>query len=151
MKSTHIVYINDRPLIFSYIYSEKVPLEYSGYKVLNEESSSIDKAIQLLESGTENGVVYMSEEVKESWKSFVARFTLIEAAGGLVKNSKEEYLFIYRLGKWDLPKGKAEYNESPEETAIREVEEECGLKNLKIEKKLGKTFHTYREKLIGFL
>ena len=146
MKTSHTVFINDSPLVFFYIYDDSVPDDYSGFAILNGESSSIDDAIQLLESGKESGVVYMSEEVKESWKSFVSRYTLIVAAGGLVKNEKDECLFIYRLGKWDLPKGKAEYDETPEETALREVEEECGLKNLKIVKELPKTFHTYKEK-----
>jgi 8-oxo-dGTP pyrophosphatase MutT (NUDIX family) len=146
MKTTHTVFINDRPIVFFYIYNENVPPEYSGYAILNEEGASIDNAIQLLESGKEKGVVLMSEDVKESWKNFVSRYKLIEAAGGLVKNDKDEYLFIFRLGKWDLPKGKAEYDETPEMTALREVEEECNLKKLKIEKELTKTFHTYVEK-----
>ena len=146
MKTTHTVFINDRPLVFFYIYDESVPDKYSGFAILNDESSSIDDAKQLLEKGKEKGVVLMSEDVEESWKSFVSRYTLIVAAGGLVKNDKGECLFIYRLGKWDLPKGKAEYDESPEQTALREVEEECGIKNLKIEKELNKTFHTYKEK-----
>ena len=63
-----------------------------------------------------------------------------------MKNKEGKFLFIFRNGKWDLPKGKAEYDETPEMTALREVEEECGLKNLKIEKVLTKTFHTYKEK-----
>ena len=146
MKTIRTVYINDKPLVFFYIYNESVPNEYSGYNVLNEENSSIDDAISLLENGKESGVIFMSEEVKESWKNFVSRYIVIVAAGGLVKNDKDQYLFIFRLGKWDLPKGKAEYDETPEMTALREVEEECGLKNLKIEKELTKTFHTYREK-----
>lgn len=146
MKTTHTVYINDRPLVFLNIYSKELPEDYSGFTIMNEEGSSIDDAIHLLEKEKVKGVVFMSEEVKESWKSFCSRFTLIEAAGGLVKNERNEYLFIFRLGKWDLPKGKAEYDETPEMTAVREVEEECGLTNLKIEKKLTKTFHTYHEK-----
>ncbi len=70
----------------------------------------------------------------------------MEAAGGLVKNSSGEYLFIYRRGKWDLPKGKADRDETAEETALREVEEECGLKDLKIIKELPATYHSFPEK-----
>ncbi len=38
--------------------------------------------------------------------SFLSMFKIIEAAGGIVKNEKGESLFIFRRGKWDLPKGK---------------------------------------------
>lgn len=68
----------------------------------------------------------------------------IEAGGGLVMKGKK-MLMIYRLGKWDLPKGKIEKGESIEEGAIREVEEECGIK-VKIVEKLDETWHTYHQK-----
>ncbi len=76
-------------------------------------------------------------------KAFFKHFTLIEAAGGIVVNEKKEILFIYRLEKWDLPKGKLEKGEKLEECAIREVEEETGVTNIKILKKAGETYHTY--------
>ncbi|TLX77705.1 NUDIX domain-containing protein [Labilibacter sediminis] len=74
---------------------------------------------------------------------FSKNFKQINAAGGVVMNSKNEVLFIHRLGVWDLPKGKAEKGESIEETAIREVEEECSISPLEITKELSPTFHTY--------
>ena len=75
--------------------------------------------------------------------SFFNEFYLVLAAGGLVEREKE-FLWIYRNNKWDLPKGKKEINEDIETTAIREVQEECGLgKELSIEKFLISTFHTY--------
>ena len=57
---------------------------------------------------------------------------------------------IYRLGKWDLPKGKTEKDENIKETAIREVEEECGITNLELIKPLQKTYHIYfiKERII---
>lgn len=68
---------------------------------------------------------------------------LIEAAGGLVVNERNEYLAIFRNGKWDLPKGKLEVNEKVREAAVREVEEECGIKVNKSGKKICKTYHVY--------
>ena len=70
----------------------------------------------------------------------------MEAAGGIVKNSMEEVLVIYRKKKWYLPKGKLDYEETPEIAAIREVREECGISKLVMGKFLMKTFHTYTEK-----
>jgi len=74
---------------------------------------------------------------------FLTVFTLIEAAGGIVKNPKDEILFIFRRNKWDLPKGKIEENEHVKDTAIREVEEECGVSDLTIVKDLPSTYHIY--------
>lgn len=89
------------------------------------------------------GVLWHSDFSKLR-KAFFKHFQVIEAAGGIVQNDKKEILFIYRLGKWDLPKGKVEEGESYEEGAIREIEEETGARNLKLKKKAGETYHTYR-------
>lgn len=75
--------------------------------------------------------------------AFFKHFTLIEAAGGIVQNDKKDLLFIYRLDKWDLPKGKMEEGETAAICAIREVEEETGVINLALKKKIGETYHTY--------
>lgn len=75
-------------------------------------------------------------------KHFIRKqFKLVKAAGGLVRK-KDKLLMIYRLKKWDLPKGKREKGESNIETAIREVEEECNI-NVKLGKKICTTWHTY--------
>ena len=82
-------------------------------------------------------------DVESMWKEFLKHFKLIDAAGGVVKNKENKLLFIFRLGKWDLPKGKVDEGETLEEAAIREVEEECGIGKLKIVEKLLTTYHTY--------
>lgn len=66
-----------------------------------------------------------------------------EAAGGLVTNQQGQLLFIFRQGKWDLPKGHPDPGESTQETALREVEEECGLDQLSIIKPLPCTYHAF--------
>jgi 8-oxo-dGTP pyrophosphatase MutT (NUDIX family) len=73
-------------------------------------------------------------------------FVNIHAAGGLVFNNTEQMLFIFRRGKWDLPKGKMEPGESPQETAVREIEEETGATGLSLIKPITQTFHLYEEK-----
>jgi hypothetical protein len=78
-----------------------------------------------------------------SLKMFKLLFTNINAAGGVVRNRKGEYLIIFRKEHWDLPKGKADKGESPGETALREVEEECGIDKLKITRRLPSTYHLY--------
>lgn len=93
---------------------------------------------------TEYDFLYvLCNDVEQAFKEYSSLYTVIEAAGGLVKNSKNEILFIYRREKWDLPKGKVESNETPEIGAVREVEEECGINNLEITRFLTTTYHTY--------
>lgn len=68
---------------------------------------------------------------------------LIKAAGGLVRNGFGECLFIHRLGKWDLPKGKLEENEKMKDAALREVEEECGITVDYLGPKILSGYHVY--------
>ncbi len=70
-----------------------------------------------------------------------SKFKIVKAAGGLVRK-KEKFLMIYRLKKWDLPKGKKEKGEKYKQTAVREVEEECNIK-VKLGAKICTTWHTY--------
>ena len=79
----------------------------------------------------------------DEWDEFCRCHTIVEAAGGLVQNSCGEYLMIFRNGRWDLPKGKREADETMEQTALREVEEECSIDRLTLLKPLTVTYHTY--------
>ena len=80
------------------------------------------------------------------WRSFKGLFKVIEASGGIVQNEEGDILFIYRNDKWDLPKGKIELNETREIAGIREVQEECGFKEIKLLDYIGTTYHLYSEK-----
>ena len=53
-------------------------------------------------------------------------------------------LFIFRRGKWDLPKGKSDIGETNKQTALREVVEETGIKELVIKNFFKTTFHLVR-------
>ncbi len=70
---------------------------------------------------------------------------VIMAAGGVVENEKGELLLIFRKKHWDLPKGKLDDGESIEECAVREVEEETGLKNVLLGELIDVTVHQYQE------
>ena len=77
-------------------------------------------------------------------KALLSEVTVIEAAGGVVRNEKGEVLWIYRRGRWDLPKGKVE-KEELESEALREVREETGLIDVAIGDLAGVTLHLYPE------
>lgn len=89
--------------------------------------------------------VFFHADLDKLKKALFKKFTVIKAAGGLVTNVKDEVLVIFRRGKWDLPKGKLDDGEALEDCAIREVEEETGLKNVKLADPLIITYHTYHE------
>lgn len=93
-----------------------------------------------------SNVIFLVNDVEECFEQFKSFFTVIEAAGGVVKNANNETLFIYRLDKWDLPKGKIEKGEQVEEAALREVEEECAVSGLVIKKQLNDCYHIYHLK-----
>jgi len=82
---------------------------------------------------------------EQLFRLFKKYFNYVKAAGGVVKNREEKYLFIKRFGIWDLPKGKLKTGELPRKGALREVTEETGVTGLKIEKKLANTFHVYQK------
>jgi len=86
------------------------------------------------------------QDANSLWNNFKSHFVIIEAGGGKVFNEKNEVLFIYRNNKWDLPKGKIEKNETIKNAAIRDVEEETGIENLKLINSLLTTYHIYKHK-----
>jgi ADP-ribose pyrophosphatase YjhB (NUDIX family) len=90
------------------------------------------------------GVIW-NKDLSRIKKALFKHFSVLEAAGGIVQNHDKEILFILRLGKWDLPKGKVEKGEKLSDCAKREVEEETGTKHITVKRKIGETYHTYDE------
>lgn len=105
--------------------------------------------VELLERSDHlQGLMISHDDLDELWADFRSCFKEIDAAGGAVQNDQNEILFIHRRGMWDLPKGKLEDGEEPQEGALREVEEECGINDLVLGEHILNTYHTYH--LDGF-
>ena len=138
-------------------YKEK-PIIISDKKSDLKNSLTIDPELlenldllKLLTKKKINSIGVFSNEFEIIINVFKKKFPEIIAAGGKVINNKSEILFIYRNKKWDLPKGKAEKNENISQTALREVEEETGIKNLSIIKPLDKTYHIFKRGKTNYL
>ena len=133
------VFINKHSLILT-----NKPIKDKKFLCFPLESVKLIKVIdQIISKEIKNVCLYHSD-VNEILKIFNRKIPIVTAGGGLVHNDKGETLFIFRNGKWDLPKGKVDKGETIEEAAIREVEEETGVKNLKIEKFLNITYHIFK-------
>jgi mutator protein MutT len=76
----------------------------------------------------------------------IANDIFIQAAGGIVTNEEGAILIMFRRGKWDLPKGKIDEGETPEQCAVREVAEETGLQAISLLSPITQTYHVYEEK-----
>ena len=109
---------------------------------LSERSLSI--CMQLLEKPGNYACYYLYHDLQKLMDALLGTAITIDAGGGIVYNERDEILLIFRRGKWDLPKGKVEKKEKIPLAAIRECEEECGVKDLGIIKKLLPTFHLYK-------
>lgn len=137
------VFVNDRAIFFTK--DTNIYQRLENVLIIHYFDEAIAHfTYELLKAETKTQfVVFKTNTPQQDFARFVACFELIVAAGGWVNNSEGNTLFIHRLGKWDLPKGKLEENESLEQGAIREVEEECGISKLVIEKHLMDTYHLY--------
>jgi len=112
------------------------------YYVINTEE--FVKSLNLyFTSEVKNDVLFYGYDTEKMFADMQSYFEYIEAAGGIVENSKGEVLLINRFGFWDFPKGKIERGETSEIAAIREVEEETGVEGLEITSKLNPTYHIY--------
>ena len=127
----------------------------SKNKSLSKENSFLLTSItlnEILKKVRKHKKIFLYHPKKsELLKVFKSKIKVIFASGGIVRNDNNQILFIYRRGKWDLPKGKAEKGESIRETAVREVIEETGIEKLKIDKYFSNTFHIVRNNKKYFL
>lgn len=138
MKSYRI-YINDNTLIIA----DRLPDQKEKITLLEEKGFSFEAFYESLGKQSAEQYALIACDPKAFYKEFKKNFTIIKAAGGLVQNAKDAYLFIFRNKKWDLPKGKVEKGEGLKEAGLREVEEECGVKISSNGKRLCKTYHVY--------
>jgi 8-oxo-dGTP pyrophosphatase MutT (NUDIX family) len=137
------VFFNDRALFLTDDFSSNFKTQFGLFFKYKEEED-LNEIIDIYGSISRITSLYIFHyDIDKLREDFRKCFKNIDAAGGVVRNKRGEYLLIYRRGKWDLPKGKLDNGENYQQAALREVEEETGLSHLELERPLMSTYHTY--------
>ena len=141
------IYFNDRFIEFVPKFIQiSFNQQFKNLDILDTSEKQLEKIMKLFLNDNLNYIIsYHTSNFDEIFITLKKMFYYIEAAGGFIEK-ESQFLFIHRHGKWDLPKGKLEKNETIEVAAIRECEEECSIENLIIKRQLSSTFHIYQYK-----
>jgi len=142
------IYFNDKPLFLCDRMTDEINVyAHHDDAVLIDEFShpAVNSMIHEMRQAKIHAGIFVHSDLEVLKKAFWKKFNLIKAGGGLVDNGKGLYLFMFRRGKWDLPKGKLDPGETLEQCAVREVGEETGLQEVRLERPLVVTYHTYDE------
>ena len=142
------IFFNDKPLFLcNDVDAELQPYVHHDDAVFIDELNlhTVKSMIHEMQEPSIHAGVFFHHDLEELKTMFFKKFTPVKAAGGFVLNENKEVLMMFRRGTWDLPKGKMDKKETFEECAIRETEEETGLKNIILISPLITTYHTYHE------
>jgi len=137
----YVIFYNNVP-----IYLTRNLSDCQNVKTYDIDKTPVFELLAKIDASTLKSVCFLHKDGTYLYKAFVSQFKIIEAAGGVVYNEKNELLFIFRNDVWDLPKGKVEKDEKIDAAALREVAEECGVSNLKLRNFIDKTYHIYKFK-----
>lgn len=142
------IYFDDKPLFLCNDIDATIqPLIHHDDSIFIDElnAHTVKAMIHEMQQTQVHAGIFFHNDLEELIKAFRKKFSIVKAGGGVVFNENKEILLIFRKGKWDLPKGKLDKGETLESCAIRETEEETGLKNVEPGKILTTTYHTYHE------
>lgn len=148
------IFYNDKPFVLTTDIDdciEKNPKMETYVQFSGASLRSYQQAMRQLDRPGITGVLIEDASPDILLSQLDAMFRLIDAAGGVTHNEKEELLMIFRRGKWDLPKGKLDEGEKIDDCALREVAEETGLQHLVLEDKICDTYHIYVQNSEEFL
>ena len=133
------IFVGNKPIILTTEVKKEI-----NFKNFLIDSVGIEKILSTLKKDKFEAIHLIGNDLDRMLKIFLKFLPNVTAGGGKVLNPSGQILFIFRNGKWDLPKGKAETRETIDQTALREVEEETGIKGLQITKPLEITYHIFK-------
>lgn len=140
MAQIYKIYMNEAALVLA----DFLPETPNEIQPIDHQDFDFEKLFRQVGRQPEPVTYFVQvKKPKEFLNDIKKKVKVIKAAGGLVKNGNGDYLFIHRLNKWDLPKGKVDAGESMRRAAIREVEEECGIRVHYLGRKIQTTYHAY--------
>ncbi|RWY50220.1 NUDIX hydrolase [Mucilaginibacter gilvus] len=142
MAQKYRIYINEKVILLT----AEAPEQTEKFQQIDAEHFDLKLIYPWVDNHPGDYFYVLTDDPKDFLKKATKTVKLVEAAGGLVQHEDGTHLFIYRNEKWDLPKGKIEKGEKTKVAAVREVEEECGIKVTKLEDKICKTYHMYQWK-----
>lgn len=161
-----VIFINDRPLKLTEAQRADLRRDHHPYDavldtrldtvrpdalhghvlILNGTAAGLERLLDTLHTvalPALQSITYQVPDLKAAETNVKAYFTVVKAAGGVVFKG-DRVLLMYRLKRWDLPKGKLDPFEKSKQAAIREVEEECNIE-VALDDKLCTTWHTYTQ------
>lgn len=161
-----VIFINDRPLrltdaqradlleekkeydvvIDARLDAIRPPVMKGHVLILNASPATVDRVLELLHEAYPADLQSVALNVpnkKQAAEKLKSHFRVVKAAGGVVFKD-DRILLMYRLKRWDLPKGKLDPDERSPDAALREVEEETGVQ-AELEEKICTTWHTYTQ------
>ena len=142
MAQIYTIFINETALIIS----QFLPEQPQGVQIIENQLFDIHRFYTKIQSENTAGTfALITANPEYLFRKIRKSLALIKAAGGLVENQDKKYLFIFRRGKWDLPKGKVDEGEKVKAAAVREVEEECGIRVDAVSGKICETWHIYKQ------
>jgi len=142
------IYFDDKPLFLcDDIEVSLQPYVHHDDAVFIDELNlhTVKSMIHEMQKPSVHAGVFFNNDLEELKGTFFKKFTMVKAGGGFILDENNAVLMMFRRGKWDLPKGKLDKKETIEECAVRETEEETGLKNIELISPLITTHHTYHE------
>lgn len=142
MQQKYIVFLNERPIIFCENINTNI-VDTNIISLLFDKQTFPAEFERFYSDASITEIQFICTDTEEAFRTFVQMFKFIKAAGGIVYNSDGQILLIRRYNKWDLPKGKLEKDELPEQGALREVIEETSVTGLTVIRQLISTFHIF--------
>ena len=142
------IFVNEKPIYLTDEFTNHLKELSEKEDSIFLENNMVDATslLEKLDTAKYSVAILLAKSIEKLKNNFFSQFDIIEAAGGIVQNENKKMLFIFRRGKWDLPKGKLEVGETIETCAEREIEEETGITQLVLKRKIGETFHIYKER-----
>jgi 8-oxo-dGTP pyrophosphatase MutT (NUDIX family) len=139
------IYFADKPLVLTADaawYRSSHPKSKGFQTFTGAFARNFRLATEHLEQPTSLGAIIQDISPEALERELTHFFTPVDASGGLLRDEHNRVLMIHRRGLWDLPKGKCDAGEQMQACALREVEEETGVK-AKVDAHLCDTFHVY--------